>query len=163
MKSTSASPEEAAEALVGIDPNDTREVKYGGATFKLGVLPAGKWDVLDARFASARQAALRRAIRDLAAEGQDPDADGAAFKQAMIDPEFLETIHRIVLDALSSCLLGHCDFVNRSGQPFPFETTEDGRVTPQTLKVYAHNGQLLRGLWLHIRELNDMGLAGKKV
>lgn len=161
-KSPSASPEEGAAALIGIDPDDTTVVEYGPARFTLGVLPAGRWDVLDARFAAARQDAFRRAIKELGAEGADAEDSELSYRRALTYPEFQDAIRSCCLEALAYSLRAVVNFTNRKGDAFPFEVV-DGKLSEATLRIYAHNGPLLRALWLHVRAMNDMGLAGKKV
>lgn len=161
-KSPSASPEEGAAALIGIDPDDVSVVEYGPAKFTLGVLPAGKWDVLDARFSAARQDAFRRATKDLSDAGLDPEDANLSYQKALTYPEFQEAIRSCCLEALAYSLRAVENFTNRKRQPFPFEVV-DGKLSDATLRVYAQNGQLLRALWLHVRAMNDMSLAGKKV
>lgn len=165
----SASPE--TDPLIGVDPNDTSEAKFGGASFTIGVIPAGEWEVLEARHSLARQRATRRVIKRLADEGIDAEKvlhttkDGLTVTEAdmavMTDPEFVHESVGIYADAAKLAVRNHSGFVNRNGEPFPFQL-ENGVVAPAVMDVYRRNGKLLKALWVHIRALNDMGVLAKK-
>lgn len=166
----SASPE--TDPLIGVDPNDTKEVSFGGARFIVGVMGAGDWDVIEARHALARQRATRRAIKELSDAGTDPERvvhtsrEGTEVTEAdmavMQDPLFIQEMNGVLLEAARLSVRGHSGFVNRNGDQFEFSLV-DGKVAPTVVEVYARNSKLLRALWLHIRELNDMGTLAKKV
>ncbi len=164
--------------LIGVDPNDTTDVQYGGATFTVGVVPAGAWEILEARHALAQQRATRRVIKDLHSQGVDPEEVAQKFPTkegqaevvltradiaVMSDPTFLQETQGIYADAVRLAVRGHKGFVNRYGVPFEFKTTEAGEVHADVMKVYQANGRLMRALWLNIRALNDMGVLAKKV
>lgn len=173
-----------AQPLVGIDPEDTQDVCIGGATFTLGVIDAGLW----ARIADEAQllfeAAQRRAIRRCAAEGLDPEeriggrmgAGGevvgalprAAF-MAQNDPEFRPAWMALIVQALRLSLRGHSGFVNRKGEPFPFERTRETVegmqlevATPKTLAAYRVNPRVLYELWIALQALHTLGVLEKK-
>lgn len=172
MNSTSASPD---EALLGIDPDDTKEVKFGAGTFTVGVLPAGLWDVIHTQYWNAVLSNRRRSIASLHREGldpesPDPEAGGATYLEARCaaDVEFIKETFRIQLDALRMGLKGHTGLRSKRG-PVEFKTeavTLEGEtrqvVAKETLRFYEANKPLVKAIYAGIRELNTLSDAGKK-
>lgn len=168
----SASPD-IDDGLIGIDPDDEEVVQYGPATFTVGVLPAGLWEDLTSRYMLARQEAMRRNTRRLNADGLDPDEvvlkldSGVELKRVDLaisneDPQFIRDTREVFLEAARFGVRGHTNFRNRKGVEFAFELDEDGGMSPETLRLYGANIDLVRALWTHLRKLNDFGAVGKK-
>lgn len=163
-------------AFVGVDPEDTLEVPYGGGVFTLGVLPVGLWDRFSTRSMSAYLNSVRRITARLHAEGKDPQqpmVDGETVtlldEEVFKDEQYLNDMHSIHIGALRYGLRGHQGFVNKKRQAFPFETkTEsiDGQVfqvaTEKTLKAYRVHTQLLMMLWRGMRKLHELSDDAKK-
>lgn len=166
---------EAAQSLVGVDPDDTDVFEFGGARFVLGVMPAGKWSIIQSRQMVVQQEAMRRMIPVLNAKGIAPDAvvsttemsDGTKIELTQVDiaaaqdSEHIEQLMQIRIDALKLSLRSMTGFKNRHGTEFKLEF-EFGFPTDASMRVFGVNRGLLDALWIRIRELNSLGTLAKK-
>lgn len=174
--STSASPD--PKAFLGIDPNDTDEVKIQDAVFTCRVIPSGLWDILTAAEIKLGIDANREAIQRLAAQGRDPLEK--AFPE---DPESPLTILDIEqnsdqqillkraaqqLEVIRFGLKSHTNFVTKRGEvKFETEQVEIGgfkfdAVKKDVLAYYAVNKMLRESVYLCILRLNSLGDSSKK-
>lgn len=162
------------EAFIGIDPEDTLEVNYGGGKFTLGVLPVGIYDRISSRAMAARQDAIRRVTTDLHARGLDPTFEvyeGVSLLDREISHEaiYRGDLRRVQMDGLKLGLRKHEGFRNKKGEDFPFATeliTIEGEqvsaATPATMKNYAVNPGLVMVLWVALRKLHELPEVAKK-
>ncbi len=171
---------DSPDVLVGVDPEDTLEVKYKGAKFQLGVIPSGIWQRIMVRRTLAVQESVRRTIARMRTEGKDPDAlrftkekHGFDATEAVVqsndDLEYRRVIAALQLEAVSYGVKGHENFANRKRETFPFiletvtvegeELQQMGRVTR---KIYGANLFLLELLFTKLLELNDFEVISKK-
>lgn len=169
----SASPD---EPLIGVDPEDSIDVEFGGATFKLQTLPAGLWEQFNAELQMSAQLATRKSIAILKEAGEDPmevvtkwTAEGKEFVLSKLDmlnlanPAHSLEEQRVFLEALRHSVKGHSKFTNRHGKEFPFVLSEGDTLDSKTTALYRSQGKaFLQALWTHVRRLNDLGLVGKK-
>lgn len=162
----SASPENPAEALVGVDPTDTRVVTIGGARFTLGVMTAEDWEDISGRLLELRSEAIPAAIRAIAARGEDPDGKAASgvpllTLEMVKDKTFNRAMADMYLKAVALTLVHVEGFVNAKGQPMPFTRVGTSLDAP-TLEVYRRNMRITERLWLDIAEMNTLGGVAKK-
>lgn len=150
--------------LIGINPDDTAEVEFGGAVFTIGPMEALAWERLNHRFLTLYRHAYRRAIKELAVpEGAalsavDEDKLGEALAK---DMTFREEQARIVLEMASYSVRGHKGFVNRDGSEVPFKV-EGSRVAAETLRRYLYVPGLVDTLHRHIRAMHTLSEVAKK-
>lgn len=173
QSSPSASPEAIDDDFIGIDPDDTREVVMKGATFTVGVLPSGLWDIVSTQSTISFQDARRRAIAKLSSEGQSPEEikDGmmACDREAVLDPMFIKSQFKIRMEALKFGLRGHVGFKTKnSAVPFELEDFDfDGVnvkvVSEKTLRVYRVNPRIVTALWMSLMKVNELSDLAKKV
>lgn len=172
--SGSASPEQVPEEFNGIDPDDTRDVVMRGATFTVGVLPAGLWNIISTQNAMAFEESKRRAIAKLAAEGRDPESveEGwtgtLAERTAATDEKGMHELARTRMEALKYGLRGHKGFKVK-GKDVPFVTVStniDGIdvtvVTESTLRFYRANPNIVMALFLSLMKVNTLSDLAKK-
>lgn len=168
----------AGEPLVGIDPEDTTDVKISGGTFTIGVIPSGIWDRLYFGVQTALQEANRKAIREMADRGEDPDeviyeeAEIRLTKAQMtasLDPTYRASLLKIQLEAVRYGVRAHAGFKNRRNKDFPCVlemTSYEGDSVPAldtgTMRIYKANRDLVTKLWPHIRALHEIGAPEKK-
>ena len=161
----SASPENLKEALVGVDPDDTRTITIGGAQFTLGVMSADRWEDIAARAMEIRNESIPRAIQSITARGEDPDGlkDGLAAVtwELMRDREFNKRMAEVYLDSVAHSLIEVSGFVNQHGAPMTFER-KDGKLTDKTLRIYERNPRIVERLWADIADMNTLGGIAKK-
>lgn len=167
------------DGLVGCDPDDEVEVRFGGATFVIGPIPAGIWEQLSARRAIALQDAHRRAIRTLTERGENPGEvleESGEFKQtkadveAYRDPEFIRLMTAITTEATSYGLKRHEKFFTRKGAPVPLaveSVTVEGctvnRLAEVTMRYYRVNVTVMRLIFTALYKLNELEAPAKKV
>ena len=162
----SASPENPSDALVGVDPTDTRVVAIGGARFTLGVMSAEDWEDISGRLLELRSEAIPAAIRSIVARGEDPDGKSVTgvpllTLEMVKDKGFNRAMAEMYLKALSLTLVKVEGFVNSSGAPMPF-VREGGVLSDATLEVYRRNMRVTERLWLDIAGMNTLGGTAKK-
>lgn len=145
------------------------------ATFTVGVLPLGLWDVISTQNFVAFEEAKRRAIAKLAAEGLDPEAIEEGWTATMADrlaandEQSMRSLQFRRLEAVRYGLKMHSGFKTRNGKVVPFETeyiTVDGQsvkvVAESTLKFYRVNPKLVTNLYLSLMKVNTLSDLGKK-
>lgn len=167
-----------ASAFVGIDPDDTLDVPYGGGTFTLGVLPVALWDRLRSRSMVNYQNTIRRVTAAIHARGDDPTFEVSSRngkpltlldQEFLTDPVYTRDQFLLHLEAVKYGLRGHKNFKNKVGKEFPFEVVSsklDGYevscLSEKTLRVYLANSELLQVLWFGMRQLHDLSDSAKK-
>lgn len=172
--------DEVKDCFVGIDPDDTDQVKFKGAVFTVKVIPSGIWGRLNAERGIAFQASMRRTIKRLRDAGMDPDElvwteakDGVdvtrAAAESSDDPHYLEEFFAIQMEAVKWGVAAHAGFVNRRSEPYPMTRVdvvyggETWKVMDATtLRLYRANRRLGVHLWLALFKLNELGKVAKK-
>jgi hypothetical protein len=167
------------QPLLGVDPDDTAEVRVRGAVVVVGVIDRAAWDVLRSRAADDYLQVFRRKVAEIAAEGGDPsalaDPDSptkmtVADLRTVQDEEFQAraTASRRALARLA--VRGHSGILDRKTRAeVPFATEQERTawgevrrvVSLKTLRWYEVNG-LMADVDRAARELNGLGDAEKK-
>ncbi len=166
--------------LIGIDPDERKEVPYRGATFTLRVMPKGLFTRLRQGNLVAIEQAKRRVIKRLADDGIDPEGefyrseDGSFVlsnlaHHTLNEPGYSEALHAYEVELIRWSLVGHRGFCKADGTEIPFVTEprrqegEDWQVpTSSTLRWYGVNKDLLSTLFLQAEALNLLGPTEKK-
>lgn len=164
-----------ADTFIGVDPDDTLEVPYGGGQFTLGVMPIGMWDRLNARQMAVFTNTKRAMIKKMTDEGRNPEemlpsGSGTQLSvEVLRDDSFMAAMFGIRYDAVRFGLV-KVEGVSIKGKgPLALERkTEkvDGFpclvVTEQSMRFFQANSACLEALWSGFRKLHDLDDAAKK-
>jgi hypothetical protein len=165
--------------FVGTDPDETVEVKHGGATFTVGVIDYGRWLRIDAEQRGLYRDALRVTIKRLTEEGKDSGevvhttADGHQLTRAQMDalnePAYRERLHRVMLEAARYAVKGFTGWARKNGQPVPckFEAKDVDGITfrvlhEETMEFLRFNAPVVIALWPVIQRLQEVREEEKK-
>jgi len=167
--------DQTTQPFIGLDPDDTAEVKVGGATFTSGVSDQGMWARTHAEAVLAYENAKRRAIKRIADEGGDPEepVEGKTTRldvEAYTDPTYRERLFNAQCEAVRYAVRGHEGLLKRDGTPHPFQRNtlkrdfgEVHALDEATLRLYRANPRIVEALWMPIWRLQTLGEAEKKV
>ncbi len=123
------------EALIGIDPDHTIDVKVGGAVFTVGVLEMAVWERLHHRWLEVYRDARRRSIA-LAKEG---DEDNAVYVRMVEDGLYREETALVQQEIARYCVRGHSGFLKKDKSEVPYVVTRTTRFNPvsdETMRWY---------------------------
>lgn len=165
---SSTSPE---DVLIGLMPDDITTVHIGAAEFDVGTIDVDEWARLNTALAVARQNSARENIRKLSSEGINPnevvsELDGTPLTRLDLavssDPVFMKDVVNLYADAAVLSVRDHRKLVDRAHNPIPCVRV-NGRLSEATARVYRVNTKIVHTLWPHIRRLNTLEEATKKV
>ncbi len=175
---------ELEQPLIGIDPDDTVEVKVLGARFTIGIIEHGVWARLSNEIDLAYQLGKRRAIKQLDDAGIAPSevahvlpaVDGKEERRVtqveiatVSEPGYRERLNRAMAEVVRHSVRGHAGFVRRDMTEIPF-TTETRKheglelavVGAETMRWYTANPTVLNAVYAAARRLQELGATEKK-
>lgn len=166
---------DAADHLLGIDPDETTEYSERGVVLTIGVMDRPAWERIESMTSAAFLEAHRRAITAISLKGLDPserrepDGPTAAEISAALDPDFRTAMADCFEEVARLAVKGHRGLISRTTQqPVPFETEvvrnnrgEYTVVSRNTLRWYRVNG-LLPGIYTAVKKLNSLSVLEKK-
>lgn len=167
------------QPLLGVDPDDTAEVRVRGAVLVVGVVDRAAWDVIRSRAADDYLQVFRRVVKEIADAGGDPSALADPESPTKMTVADLRTVQDEEFQARALggmralarlAVRSHAGILDRKTRAeVPFLTEEERTpwgevrrvVSAKTLRWYEVNG-LLPAVDRAARELNGLGVAEKK-
>lgn len=148
------------EALIGIDPDHTIDVKVGGAVFTVGVLEMAVWERLHHRWLEVYRDAKRRSI----ALAKEDEAENAVYVRMVEDGQYREETALVQQEIARYCVRGHAGFLkkNKDAVPYIVEESRFRPVSHETMRWYKLVPGLMEAVFQAALSLHTLEEAEKK-